>query len=87
MTAAVPAGGHCPNGAVAPKRLNSVTGTLDPSGHGRALSVTCWKVTLSAFAVFFDGRNAPSISQDAGRHAHRDRALPLTTLGSTASPA
>ena len=57
---AVRARGHFPTEQAALKCLYLVTGSLDPTGRGRARWITRWKPALNAFVITFEGRLTPS---------------------------
>jgi putative transposase len=57
---AVRARGHFPTEQSALKCVYPVTGSMDPTGRGRARWVTRWKPALNAFAITFHGRLNPS---------------------------
>jgi putative transposase len=54
--------GHFPTEQAALKCLYLVTRSLDPTGRGRARWMMRWKPALNAFAITFEGRITPSIS-------------------------
>jgi putative transposase len=54
--------GHFPTEQAALKCLYLVTRSLDPTGRGRARWMMRWKPALNAFAITFEGRITPSIT-------------------------
>jgi putative transposase len=54
--------GHFPTEQAALKCLYLVTRSLDPTRRGRARWMMRWKPALNAFAITFEGRITPSIS-------------------------
>lgn len=59
---AIKARGHFPTEQAALKCLYLVTRSLDPTGRGRARWMMRWKPALNAFAITFEGRITPSIT-------------------------
>ena len=59
---AVRARGHFPTDQAALKCLYLVTRSLDPTGRGKTRWALRWKPALNAFAITFEGRIVPSIT-------------------------
>jgi transposase-like protein len=59
---AVRARGHFPTDQAALKCLYLVTRSLDPTGRGKTRWALRWKPALNAFAITFQGRIVPSIT-------------------------